>query len=410
MTLEQLPPKGVKREQAILELGKDEANGELLLQLVNTEKGKCKTAAQKALAHLEYAPAAPLWAKLVKGKWMGSNIMSDACSDCVSEQIAPVILKTLSQLLDEGDTKPLEEGQVEQMNFCFHLMLGKASPKMLEVYRFLAENAERIGHLKHTPFYDGDKCTTWHISQGLGLYKVKPKEMEKIPALILTASLIRNPDTRLQALADELYERYGGSWLIPVFMKAIITQPKEQVYETYSLLLGTPKEIYLFNALGMLDYRCYPEDWIYERLGPDGMTAFIFWGHDRYGSYDTTFMFERYVELDERWLFDLAKDPEGRKPTVTWQSSPRRRTTAGSSMCGSRWWNGTERRSRWRSTAVRQNCAERRSARRRPIPESCCSTSPMPRMWIMPGPQAAPERNWTRWWNPLCRQSPLKLS
>lgn len=100
--------------------------------------------------------------------------------------------------------------------------------------------------------------------------------MEKIPALILTASLIRNPDTRLQALADELYERYGGSWLIPVFMKAIITQPKEQVYETYSLLLGTPKEIYLFNALGMLDYRCYPEDWIYERLGPDGMTAFIF--------------------------------------------------------------------------------------------------------------------------------------
>ena len=50
MTLEQLPPKGVKREQAILELGKDEANGGLLLQLVNTEKGKCKTAAQKALA------------------------------------------------------------------------------------------------------------------------------------------------------------------------------------------------------------------------------------------------------------------------------------------------------------------------------------------------------------------------
>lgn len=102
-------------------------------------KGKCKTAAQKALAQLEYAPAAPLWAKLVKGKWMGSHIMSDACSDCVSEQIAPVILKTLSLLLDEADTKPLEEGQVEQMNFCFHLMLGKASPKMLEVYRFLAE-------------------------------------------------------------------------------------------------------------------------------------------------------------------------------------------------------------------------------------------------------------------------------
>ena len=33
---------------------------------------------------------------------------------------------------------------------------------------------------------------------------------------------------RDRALADELNERYGGSWLMPVFMKAIITQPKEQ--------------------------------------------------------------------------------------------------------------------------------------------------------------------------------------
>ena len=320
MTLEQLPPKGVKREQAILELGKDEANGELLLQLVNTEKGKCKTAAQKALAQLEYAPAAPLWAKLVKGKWMGSNIMSDACSDCVSEQIAPVILKTLFHLLDEADTKPLNQEQVEQFRFCIALMLGKASPKMLEVYRFLAENTERIAKLKHTPFYDGDDCTCWRITDGLQLWNANPTEMEKIPAVVLTASLIRNPDERLQALADELNERYGGSWMIPVFMKAIITQPKEQVYETYSPLLDTPQKGYLFHALGMLHYRCYPEGWTYERLGPDGMIALIFWGYYSYGTYDTRFMIERYVDLDERWLFDLAKAPEDRKPTVTWQT------------------------------------------------------------------------------------------
>ena len=320
MTLEQLPPKGVKREQAIVELGKEEANGELLLQLANTEKGKCKTAAQKALAQLEYAPATPLWAKLVKGKWMGSHILSDACSDCVSEQIAPVILKTLSQLLDEGDTKPLNQEQVEQFRFCIALMLGKASPKMLEVYRFLAENTERIAKLEHTPFYDGDDCTCWRITDGLQLWDANPKEMEKIPALVLTSSLIRSPDERLQALADELNERCGGSWLIPVFMKAILTQPKEQVYETYSPLLGTPKASYLLNALGLLDYRSYPEDWAFERSGPDGLRALIFWGDYSYGTYDTRFTIERYVELDERWLFALAKDPEGKKPAVTWQT------------------------------------------------------------------------------------------
>ena len=144
--------------------------------------------------------------------------------------------------------------------------------------------------------------------------------MEKIPALVLTSSLIRSPDERLQALADELNERYGGSWMIPVFMKAIITQPKEQVYETYSPLLGTPKASYLLNALGLLDYRSYPDGWIFERSGPDGLRALIFWGDYSYGTYDTRFVFERCANLDERWLFDLAKAPEDRKPTVTWQT------------------------------------------------------------------------------------------
>ena len=109
--------------------------------------------ARTHLRTVSYTHLAPLWAKLVRGKWMGSNIMSNSCSDCVSEQIAPVILKTLSQLLDEGDTKPLN---IEQLNFCFHLMLGKASPKMLEVYRFLAENTQRIAQLKRAPVYSDE--------------------------------------------------------------------------------------------------------------------------------------------------------------------------------------------------------------------------------------------------------------
>ena len=79
--------------------------------------------------------------------------------------------------------------------------------------------------------------------------------------------------------------------------------------------------------------------------------------------------------------------------------------TAGASMCGNRWWNGTEQRNSWRSTAVRRNCSERRSTRQRTGWVRCCSTSPTPMMWIMPGPQASPKRNWTRWWNPLCGPS-----
>ena len=60
-----LPEKGVKRERAIFQLCSDEANGPVLLELAQTEKGKCKTVAQKALAQLEFGLLllkANLWA------------------------------------------------------------------------------------------------------------------------------------------------------------------------------------------------------------------------------------------------------------------------------------------------------------------------------------------------------------
>ena len=163
------------------------------------------------MAQLEYDPAAPLWAKLVKAKCMGSGIMANSCSDCVSEQIATVILKTLSHLLDEADTKPLNQEQVEQFRFCIALMLGKASPKMLEVYRFLRKTRSGLPNLNTPLFMTVTIALAGGSPMDFSFGMPTPREMEKIPALVLTASLIRNPDERLQALADELNEGYGGS-------------------------------------------------------------------------------------------------------------------------------------------------------------------------------------------------------
>lgn len=67
MTLEQLPPKGVKREQAILELGKEEANGELLLQLVNTERASAKRLLKRLWRNWSMTPlphCGPSWLRL----------------------------------------------------------------------------------------------------------------------------------------------------------------------------------------------------------------------------------------------------------------------------------------------------------------------------------------------------------
>lgn len=320
VTISDLPPSGQNRVNAILSLGKDSNNGELLWSLVNSEKGKYKTAAQKTLAKLDYQKAAPLWLKLVKGKFMGAPIMTDSASDCVSESIAPVILTTLQDLFSIVPRRALSYKEIERLNFCFSLILGKASDQMLEVHRFLAANISTIAAIKHEPFYEGDNCQTFHLNEGLSAYTCTAREMAKIPALLLTVSLIYNHDRRLIELAQELYETYGKSYLLPVFMHALIQDPPEQVYERFAHELTTPQRIFLYHAFALLDYRSYRDDWFYERSEREGLRALIFWGQYSYGTYDYRFVFKRSVRLDERWLFDLAANPHERKIKVTWQS------------------------------------------------------------------------------------------
>ena len=320
VAMSDLPPSGDKRVQAILALGKNESHGELLWSLVGSEKGKYKTAAQKALAKLEYAPAAPLWAKLVKGKFMGAPIMSDSHSDCVSESIAPVILKTLQDLLLVIPTRALTYKEVERLNFCFSLMLGKASPQMLKVHRFLAQNINTLAELTREPYYDGDNCQVFHVSDGLSAYTCTPEELAKIPALLLTVSLIYHKDSRLTQLAQELYETYDKSYLMSIFMLALIQDKPEQVYERFSPILNTSQSIFLYHALALLDYRSYPDDYIYKRPEVEGLRALVFWGEYSYSLYDYRFVFKCTVRLDERWLFDLAAIKPDHNIKVTWQS------------------------------------------------------------------------------------------
>lgn len=329
INLDSLPEKGLKREKAILELRSNPENAEALMFLVNTEKGKCKNAALKALACLECQEARPLWQKLVKGKYMGESIFANACSDCVSEEIAPAILRFLENLLNRPKGEPIDVVQMKQLRFCLSIMLGKASQNMLNVYRFMArpENMSRFISLKRSKAYSDDDTTSWRFNwDTLGISKATRHEMEKVFPLVMAASLIRKQDVRLMALADELYVTYGGAWLIPVFMKAILTEPKEKVYDEFVKYLSDESTaIYLFNVFGWLNYYDYPDNWSFKREKPVGYYALVFWGNYEYGAYDTQFFVETLVDVDERWLFTLAKDAKSKKPKVHWQAYNRRK-------------------------------------------------------------------------------------
>lgn len=175
--------------------------------------------------------------------------------------------------------------------------------------------------------YSDDDTTSWRFNgDTLAIGKATHHEMEKVFPLVMAASLIKKQDVRLMKLADELYATYGGAWLIPVFMKAILTEPKEKVYDEFVKYLSEESTaIYLFNVFGWLDYYDYPDDWSFKREEPVGYRALVFWGNYEYGAYDTQFIVKTFVDIDERWLFALAKDAKNIKPEVYWQSYNRRK-------------------------------------------------------------------------------------
>lgn len=310
--LAMLPEKGQKRVDAILELKNNEENADTLLQLVSTEKGKCKTAAQKALAQLDYPPAAPLWRKLLKGRNMNEGILMPSCTDCVSDEVAPVVSAYFFSLFALPQGTPLTVEQYEKFKICLSLMLGKGSEQMQEVYRLAAQHGEWMGKLRRMPRGDYDESTVWIVNDGiLRMWQPGPEELGKIFPAVLTASIVKTKDQRLMDLADELYQQHGGSWLIPVFMSRILTRPAQEVYDEFSSYLADrEKSVYLFNVLGMLIY--------VER--EQGYQAWIVWGNYAYGSVDTRCSFSQSITFDQRWLYALAQNPMENKPKVTLQS------------------------------------------------------------------------------------------
>ena len=324
-----LPDKGKKRVNAIFELGNNEVNAGALMTLAETEKGECKTAALKTLALFDYKPAAHLWKKLITGKYMGESILMPSCSDCVSEQAAPEIQQFFSSLFELSLGTVLTPKQYEKFMLCISIMLGKATDNMLDIYRFAAVKAEWLQNMKKEALYHGNrKLDFWHFNDYLKIWDATPDDLEKIFPAVLTASIIKSMDTRLMALADELFAKHEGCWLIPVFVKAILTKTKEDVFSEYSKFLSDTKmSVYLYNALGVLYYEDAPKGFekMLEVQGlRKGYYALIFWGNYSYGTYDTRCHFKQPVDLDERWLFCLAENPQAVKPKVALQTYNRR--------------------------------------------------------------------------------------
>ncbi len=316
-----LPARGQKRIDAILELRGDIKNAEVLFHLASTEKGDSKKTAQKALANLEYTQATDMWKNLIKTKTKGETILMPACSDIVSEVVASDLHSYFTRLFAEPKGKTFDETEMETLRHCVSIMLGKGTDSMQNIYRLAAENEEWISLLKdEEDAYRKEKG--WEQCFLLNPNFIKtwapiPEEMAKIFPLILSASIVASKDKRLMNLASELFDKYGGNWLIPVFLSALMTQSKEEVYENFSKYLSNADyAMLLYNVFGMLSIEGKNP---YEKEDPTmkfGVyEAVIFWG----STHTQCVVVTCPVNFDERWLYDLAQNPNEEKPLVRFQ-------------------------------------------------------------------------------------------
>lgn len=281
--------KGQQKIKAIQSLPINTENAELFLKLSQSSKGTAKTLALTALAQLEYAPALPMWQKLLCQKDRGEEVFMKSCADDISELIAPKIWQFFAGLFARGR---MSVSDYEEFHRCLCLMLGKSSDEMLKVYRLLADNAHKMdkqvmpkGRLGTVDFFVpamDDPC-----------------ERSKIFPILLSKSIIVSRQPKLIALANELYQAHGGAWLIAVFVADLMTLGAKAVFDKYAYL--TDGFEYVLNGLSLVHWdnasHCHQAVCDIARHGDDG--AYV-------SQYQSVALFEN---LDERWFDVLINSP-----------------------------------------------------------------------------------------------------
>ena len=285
--------KGEKKIQAILSLGTDSENAELLLSLTESEKGNSKQAAMQALANFDYMPAIHVWRKLLKSKSKGEKVFVTSSVDSISDIIADDFSAFLSSLFDKPDGYSLTECELTDFKTFISIMLGKGSRKMQDLYSLIAENSVKLSTFIFEPTSKG-----LLINDYIHFYHPTPEDIKKIFPAVLSMSILKSMDNRLINLAENLNTTYGENWISPVFISELLTQPSHSVFDRFSSFLTGSSAKYLCDTLGAL----YFDNKLEKHIG------LLFWGQCKYGEIDARFSFScpLFENLDERWFSLLA--------------------------------------------------------------------------------------------------------
>lgn len=226
------------RAAVISALRHKQENTPLLLDLVRSEKGNCKKAAQSALSFMEGEESLSYWRKeLAKKPGALAPFLTLSTGDALSDILADTLGRQVDALLQqkEAGTAVVDNETQAALKALLDATLGMASEKLCAFYRRMlaAGEAYKIDELKNAkgkPLGFALQCGGYGSTDTL-LFSQKLREC-------LLGSLLYHPDDRLFAICRSLYEETAedrrGEFLAPAFVTALLTQTKEDVFTAFS--------------------------------------------------------------------------------------------------------------------------------------------------------------------------------
>ena len=203
------------RQALIFALRHHQDNVPLLLELTKKERGKNKDAAFKALANMEDVRAAAYFREYAERNLKAVlGYLVDASSNWAAEVVEELCDRVLEQIekIDEDSATDKEQSDVFYLlHDMMRALYGKGGAHGCECYRKLLKHLPAINSLfeKRKKQHNPVEQIIWRIDFLKSLANVRYLyPMGKFISglgLILTQSLVVNPDADLQALALELY-------------------------------------------------------------------------------------------------------------------------------------------------------------------------------------------------------------
>jgi len=203
------------REAVILALGASQENAALLQTLAQTERGKSRAAAFRALSAMEDAESCRLWKEELRQTPSSVSLLSCADGAHASECLADALTAFLDRHCGGA---ALSEEEYLQFSALTDAVGGKSGPAMASFWRRAAADDAALSALT--------------APDGKG--KDRPSAADLLETCCLR-SLMLSPSPAALELARELGTVCPRRYLGGAFLADLLTEPPERVFDYYSL-------------------------------------------------------------------------------------------------------------------------------------------------------------------------------